>query len=78
MIDVGKGDVGPLLHVIPRRAGTGGVTLCDGTAEGGIRESEWLALARVGGWREGVFHRAAKEVKGKGGKVKDGLGTGLI
>ena len=37
---------------------------------------EGLALAMIGGGREGIFPRAAEEVEGKGAQVQDGLGPG--
>ena len=74
LIGVGKGDVGPLLHVIPRTS-TGGDVLEGWTAECGVGEMERLALAMVGGRRQGIFPGAAEEVEGKGARVEDGLGT---
>ena len=74
LIGVGKGDVGPLLHIIPRTS-TGGDVLEGWTAEHGVGETEGLAAATVGGGRQGIFARVAEEVEGKGAQVKDGLGT---
>ena len=48
LIGVGKGDVGPLLHVIPRTH-TGGDALEGHTAEHCVGETEGLAAATVSG-----------------------------
>ena len=77
LISVHKGDVGPLLHVIPR-TGTGWDALEDRTAECGVIKMERLAPATVSGRRQGIFPRAAEEVEGKGAQVKDGLGPWMV
>ena len=76
LIGVGKGDVCPLLHVIPR-TGTGGDALESRAAERCVGETEGLAAATVGGGRQGVFPGSAEEVEGESAQVEDGLGTGL-
>ena len=48
LIGVGKGDVGPLLHVIPRTC-TGGDVLVGCMAEHCVGEMERLAVATIGG-----------------------------
>ena len=48
LVSVGKGDIGPLLHIM-QRAVTGGDALGKGTAEGGVGQLEGLAAAMVGG-----------------------------
>ena len=48
LISVGKGDIGPLLHVIPRTH-TGGDALDGRMAEHCVIETERLAVATVGG-----------------------------
>ena len=65
MISVGKGDIGPLLHIIPRTI-TGRDVLGKWAAEGGVIEIEGFAVALVSGRREGIFARVTEEVEGKG------------
>ena len=77
LIGVGKGDVGPLLHVMPRTH-TGGDALEGRTVEGGVGEVEGLASTTVGGRRQAIFPGATEEVEGKGAQVKDGLGAGAV
>ena len=77
LISVGKGDVGPLLHVIPRTC-TGRDALEGCTAEHCVGEMEGLAAATVSGGRQGVFPGSAEKVEGKGAQVKDGLGMGAV
>ena len=77
LISVGEGCVGPLLHVM-QRAVTGGDVLDEGTAKGCVSELEGLAAASIGSRGEGIFAQLAKEEEGKGGQVKDGLGSGLV
>ena len=48
LIGVGKGDVGPLLHVIPRTL-TGGDALDGHMAERCVGETERLAAATISG-----------------------------
>ena len=48
LIGVGKGDVGPLLHIIPRTR-TGGDALDGRMAEHCVGEMERLAVATVSG-----------------------------
>ena len=48
LIGVGKGDVGPLLHVIPRTR-TGGDVLDGCMAEHCVGETERLAAATISG-----------------------------
>ena len=47
---IGKGNVGPLLHIIPR-AVTGRDALGEWAAEGGVIEMERFAAATVSGRR---------------------------
>ena len=54
LIGVGKGDVGPLLHIIPR-TGTGWDVLEGQTAEGSVLKAEGLAPAMVSGWGQGIY-----------------------
>ena len=77
LISVGKGDIGPLLHIIPR-IGTGGDVLESRAAEHCVGKTEGLATATVSGGRQGVFPGAAEEVEGKGAQVEDGVGTGGV
>ena len=77
LVSVGKGHIGPLLHIM-QRAVAGGDALDESTTEGGISQMEGLASAALGGWREGVLARAAEEEEGKCGEIADGLSTGLI
>ena len=74
LISVGKGDIGPLLHVIPRTS-TGWDALEGRTAERSVSEMEGLASATIGGGREGIFPRVAEEIEGEGAQVQDGLGS---
>ena len=77
LVSIGEGDVGPLLHIIPRTI-TGGDVLGEWTSESGVIEMEGLAAALISGWREGAFTRVAEEVESKGAQVKNGLGACLI
>ena len=77
LIGVGEGNVGPLLHVIPRTV-TGWDALDKQTAESCVIEMEGLALAMVSGGGEGIFPRAAEEVEGEGAQVRDSLGPWTI
>ena len=74
---LGKGDVGLLLHIMPR-AITDGDALDEGTTKSGVSKVKGLAVAMVSGWGEGILPWSAEEEEGKTGEVKDGLGTGLI
>ena len=65
LVGVGKGDVGPLLHII-QRAVTGRDVLDKGTAEGGVGKLEGLATAMVGSRGEGILSRSAEEEESKG------------
>ena len=77
LISVGKGDICPLLHIIPRTS-TGRDPLEGWTAKHGVIKTEGLASATVSGGRQGIFPRAAEEVEGKGAQVKDGLGPQMV
>ena len=78
LISVGtKGDIGPLLHVMPRTV-TGWDVLGKQAAESGVIEMEGLALAMVGGGGQGIFPGVTEEVEGKGAQVKDGLGLQAV
>ena len=77
LISVGKGHVGPLLHVM-QGAVIGRNALDKGAAECSVSEAERLASAMVGSRREGVLAQVAEEEESKGGQVKDGLGSGLV
>ena len=77
LVSVCEGRVGPLLHIM-QRAGNGRDALDEGTAEGSVSQVEGLALAVVGGRREGVLTGTAEEEKGEGTQVEDGLGVGLV
>ena len=77
LISVGKGCVGPMLHVM--QGAVIGINVLDkGTAECSVSKVERLAAAMVGSGREGVLTRAAEEEESKGGQVEDGLGSGLV
>ena len=56
LVRVGKGYIGPLLHIM-QRAVTGRDVLDEGTTEGGVSEPEGLATAMVGSRGEGVLSR---------------------
>ena len=77
LISVGKGCVGPLLHIM-QGAVVGRNALDKGTAEGSVSKAKRLAAAAVGSRREGVLTQAAEEEESEGGQVEDGLGSGLF
>ena len=77
LVGVGKGDVGPLLHVM-QGAVTGRDALDESTAEGGVDEPEGLAMATVSSRGEGILSWSAKNEESKGREIKDGLGMGLV
>ena len=65
MILVGKGDEGPLLHIIPSAA-TGKDALEKQATEVGVIKMEGFAMATVGGGGESIFPGVAEEIEGKG------------
>ena len=78
LISVGKGCVGPVLHVMQQGAVVGRNALDKGTAECSVSKVERLAAAMVSSGREGVLAQVAEEEESEGGQVKDGLGSGLV
>ena len=77
LISVGKGRVGPVLHIM-QGAVVGRNVLDKGAAECSVSKVEGLAVAAVGSGREGILAWVAEEEESKGGQVEDGLGLGLV
>jgi hypothetical protein len=77
LIGVGKGNISPLLHIIPR-AVTSGDALGRRATEGDVVEMEWLATSPFSSGGESIFPGTAEEVEGEDGQVEDDLGTGLV
>ena len=77
LIGVGKGNVGPMLHIIPRTS-VGGDALEEQAAKGGAIKMEGLTSAMDSGRRQGVLPWVAEEVEGKGAQVKNCLGPWAV
>ena len=78
LISVGKGNISPLLHVMPRTA-TGWDALGKRATEGDIRKVKWLAASVISSRGQRVFPRSAEEVESEDGQVEeDCLGLVLV
>ena len=69
-----RGDEHPSLHVM--QGTVSGSRLNGGATEGGVLETEGLALTLVGGRGEGVFTWMVEE--SDGAEVKDGMGSACL
>jgi hypothetical protein len=77
LIGVGKGHIGPSLHVIQRTI-TGRDTLDERAAESGIHEAKGFAMATISSGGKSVFPRLTEEIEGNHTEVKNCLGSGLV
>ena len=77
LISVGKGYIGPLLHIMPR-AVIGRNVLEECTTEGSVGELEGMATAMVRSGGESILSQSAEEEECKSKEVEDGLSMSLI
>jgi hypothetical protein len=77
LISVGKGHIGPLLHVIPRTV-TSRDALDERTAVGDVREVKRFAVATISSRGQCMLPGSTEEVEGDNAEVKNCLGSVLI